>query len=182
MREVAAVEGRRHDGGFALRLADGTEVDAATVLLAPGMDYRHPDIPGAAERWGRSVFHCPFCHGWEVRGKDLAVLGSDEGAIHRALLLTSWSDSVTLLADAGELPEGASARLAAAGVEVDERKVGSLEGPGSDLSAVVFADGSERPLGGLLLGVTLAARSELPYALGTTREPRRWAPTGSRST
>jgi thioredoxin reductase len=171
LRDIAAVSGERRDDGFALRLADGTEVTTATVLLATGMDYRYPEIPGAIERWGRSVFHCPFCHGWEVRGKELAVLGSDEGAIHRVLLLTSWSDSVALLTGGGELPEGAAARLAKAGVEVDDRKVASLDGPGSDLSAVVFDDGSERPLGGLLVGVTLAARSELPFALGATRAP-----------
>jgi pyruvate/2-oxoglutarate dehydrogenase complex dihydrolipoamide dehydrogenase (E3) component len=85
------------------------------------------------------------------------------------LLLTSWSDSVALLTDGDELPDGAAERLAAAGVEVDERKVASLEGPGSELRAVVFEGGSERPLGGLLLGVTLAARSQLPYVLGATR-------------
>jgi thioredoxin reductase len=169
LRDLAAVGGERRDGGFALELADGAEVTTANVLFATGMDYRYPEIPGAAERWGRSVFHCPFCHGWEVRGKDLAVLGSDEGAIHRVLLLTSWSDSVALLSDGGELPEGAAERLAAAGVEVDDRKVAALEGPGSELSAVVFEDGSKRPLGGLLVGVTLAARSALPYALGATR-------------
>lgn len=170
-RDMAAAAGERRDEGFALELADGTELTTANVLLATGMDYRHREIPGASERWGRSVFHCPFCHGWEVRGKDLAVLGSDEGAIHRVLLLTSWSDSVTLLSDGGELPDGAAERLAEAGVEVDDRQVSSLEGTGSDLSAVVFADGSERPLGGLLVAVTLEARSELPYLLGATRAP-----------
>jgi thioredoxin reductase len=169
LRDLAAVTGERRDDGFALELADGTEITTANVLLATGMDYRYPEIPGASERWGHSVFHCPFCHGWEVRGKDLAVLGSDEGAVHRVLLLTSWSDSVALLTDGGELPDGAAALLAAAGVAVDDRKVASLEGPGSELSAVVFEDGSERPLGGLLVAVTLAARSELPYVLGATR-------------
>ena len=171
LRDVAAVGGERRDGGFALALADGTELTTATVLLAAGMDYRYPELPGASERWGRSVFHCPFCHGWEVRGRDLAVLGSDEGAVHRVLLLTSWSDSVALLTDGGELPDGAAARLAAAGVEVDDRKVASLEGPGSDLRAAVFDDGSERPLGALLVAVSLTARSELPYVLGATRAP-----------
>lgn len=169
LRDSAVVGGERRDRGFALQLADGTELTTANVLLATGMDYRYPEVPGASERWGRSVFHCPFCHGWEVRGKDLAVLGSDEGALHRVLLLTSWSDSVALLTDGGALPEGAAERLARAGVEVDDRKVASLDGPGSDLSAVAFEDGSERPLGGLLVPVTLAARSELPYALGATR-------------
>jgi thioredoxin reductase len=171
LRDLEAVDGERRDDGFALGLSDGAEVSAANVLLATGMEYRYPRIPGASERWGRSVFHCPFCHGWEVRGKDLAVLGADEGAVHRALLLTSWSDSVAVLTDGGELPEGAAARLASAGVAVDDRPVASLQGPGDELTGVEFEDGSERPLGGLLLGVTLHRRSGLPDRLGAARAP-----------
>jgi thioredoxin reductase len=135
------------------------------------MDYRYPEVPGARERWGRAVFHCPFCHGWEVRGQDLAVLGSEEMAVHRALLLRSWSDSVVLLSDGGELAADGAERLAAGGVEVDDRAVASLEGPGSSLTAVAFEDGSERALGGLLVGVTLARRSDLPDRLGAARGP-----------
>ena len=56
------------------------------------MDYRAPELPGIAERWGRSVFHCPFCHGWEVRERPLAVLDDGPGALHRAQLLRAWSD------------------------------------------------------------------------------------------
>ena len=171
MRDVEAVDGERREDGFALELTGGEEVTAATVLLATGMDYRYPDVPGAAERWGGSVFHCPFCHGWEVRGKDLAALGSDDATVHKALLLTAWSDSVTVLSDGNELPECAAETLAGAGVEVDPRPVTALHGPGVELAAVAFEDGSERPLGGLLVGVTLAARSELPYVLGATRAP-----------
>jgi thioredoxin reductase len=171
LRDVEAVGGGRRPDGFALELADGAQVEARTVLLATGMDYRYPELPGARERWGRSVFHCPFCHGWEVRGQELAVLGSDEMAVHRALLLRSWSDSVTLLSDGGEVEGEAAERLAGAGVGVDERPVASLEGPGTSLTAVVFADGSERPLGGLLVGVTLHRRSDLPARLGASRAP-----------
>jgi thioredoxin reductase len=166
LRDLEAVRGERRPDGFALRLADGTEVDTRTVLLATGMDYRYPEVRGARERWGRSVFHCPFCHGWEVRDRDLAVLGADELAVHRALLLRSWSDSVTLLSDGAELTAEGAERLAGAGVEVDDRPVASLDGPGSDLTSVVFADGSERSLGGLLVGITLHRRSDLPDQLG----------------
>ncbi len=171
LRDVAAVDGERRPDGFALELGDGTQVEARTVLLATGMDYRYPEVPGARERWGRSVFHCPFCHGWEVRGQDLAVLGSDAMAVHRVLLLRSWSDSVSLLSDGGEVDGEDAKRLAAAGVEIDPRPVASLEGPGSALTAVVFEDGSERALGGLLVGVTLHRRSDLPDRLGATRAP-----------
>jgi thioredoxin reductase len=171
LRDAEALGGERRGDGFALELGDGSELSTRTVLLAPGMEYRYPDLPGAAERWGRSVFHCPFCHGWEVRGQDLAVLGSDEMAVHRALLLRAWSDSVTLLSDGGELAPAAAARLAGAGVEVDDRPAASVEGPGSSLAAVVFKDGSERALGGLLVGVTLHRRSDLPDQLGASRAP-----------
>lgn len=169
LRDTEALAGERRPEGFALELGDGTEIATRTVLLATGMEYRYPDLPGARERWGRSVFHCPFCHGWEVRGHRLAVLGSDEMAVHRALLLRAWSDSVTLLSDGGEVDGEAAARLAEAGVGIDEREVASVEGPGDAVSSVVFKDGSERALGGLLVGVTLHRRSDLPDRLGARR-------------
>lgn len=66
--------GEAGDGMFTLTLGDGTVETAKRVLLASGMDYRHLDRPGVTERWGRSVFHCPFCHGWEVHDQALGVL------------------------------------------------------------------------------------------------------------
>ncbi|HWJ63477.1 MAG TPA: FAD-dependent oxidoreductase, partial [Acidimicrobiales bacterium] len=66
VRDGEVVAGEADDGRFTLQLADGRTETAKRVLLAGGMDYRRPDVAGAEERWGRSVFHCPFCHGWEV--------------------------------------------------------------------------------------------------------------------
>jgi thioredoxin reductase len=160
-------------GGFALALAGGERVEARHVVLATGMDYRHRELPGAPERWGRSVFHCPFCHGWEVRDRPLAVLDADpEGGVHRALLLRRWSDDVTLLTDGpAGVGDEAAAQLARAGVTVDERPVAALRGPGEELEAVVFADGSQRACAGLLLAVTLHARDDLGAQLGATAAP-----------
>ncbi len=162
VRDVEAVSAVRDGDGFALTLASGAVERATTVLLATGMDYRPPDLPGVAERWGRSVFHCPFCHGWEVRERPLCVLGPD--SVHRALLLRAWSDDVTLL-EAG-LGADDRERVQAAGVVVDERPVAGLRGEGEDLEAVVFADGTERPCGGLLVPVTLHQRTGLAAQLG----------------
>ena len=78
---------------------------------------------------------------------------------------------MTLLSDGGELAAEAAERLAGAGVEIDDRPVASVEGPGSSLTAVVFEDGSRRTLGGLLVGVTLHRRSDLPDQLGAARGP-----------
>ena len=173
-RDVEALDGAPDEAGFRLELGDGSEQRARTVLLATGMDYRYPDLPGARERWGHSVFHCPFCHGWEVRDRPLAVFGDDDAAVHRALMLRGWSESVALLSNGSEeLPAAARERLARAGVEVDERPVAELRGEGRELSEVAFADGSERACGGLLVPVRLEWRSPLPERLGA----RRAAPT-----
>lgn len=169
LREGEVVSGERRDGGFVLELADGGREPARRVLLATGMDYRIPDVPGAAERWGRSVFHCPFCHGWEVRERPLAVLDREPSGVHRALLLRRWSDDVTLLTDGpAELDPETAERLREHGIGVDERRVQALDGPGDALAHVTFADGSQRPCEGLLVPTTLHQRSALAEQLGAT--------------
>jgi len=167
LRPGEVLGGRRHNASLVLELADGGREAARRVLLATGMDYRFPTLPGIAERWGRSVFHCPFCHGWEVRDRPLGVLDKGASGARRALLLRVWSDDVTLLSDgSAELDEEDVGRLQGAGVAVDERPITELRGPGSSLSAIGFADDSERPCEGLLVPVTLHQRSALAEQLG----------------
>ena len=167
LRSGEVVGGTREDGGFRLDLADRTQEVTRRVLLAGGMDYRRPSLPGIDERWGNSVFHCPFCHGWEVRDRPLGVLDAGPSGLHRALLLRMWSDDVTLLSDGpAGLGEDDEARLHAAGVTVDERSVTGLRGEDGELTAVAFEDGAERPCGGLLVPVTVHQRSPLAEQLG----------------
>jgi thioredoxin reductase len=164
-REAIALE-RLDDGTFRARLADGGEALARHVLLATGMDYAAPDLPGVAERWGNAVFHCPFCHGWEVRDGALAVLGDGEVGVLKALLLRGWSDDVVLLGSGFD--DAGRGRLDAAGVRVDERPVVAVRGAGA---TVVFAGGEELPRDGLLVAAPLRQRSSLAADLGLELAP-----------
>jgi thioredoxin reductase len=167
VRDGTVEGGERVDGGFALELAHGGRELTRRVILATGMEYRPPDVPGLAALWGRSVFHCPFCHGWEMRDAALGVLGGGPGGLHRSLLLRGWSEDVVLLSDGpAELEAGDRERLSAAGVEVDERPVARLIARDGALTAVEFADGSTRAREGLLVPVTVAQRSPLAAQLG----------------
>jgi thioredoxin reductase len=117
------------------------------------------------------VFPCPFCHGWEHRDEALGVLDGGCSGTHRALLLRMWSDDVTLLTDgAAALEPDDAARLAAAGVAVDERPVAGLRGRAPSLTAIAFADGSERRLSGLLVPVTMYQRTALAEQLGAATQ------------
>jgi thioredoxin reductase len=159
--------GQRSESGFVLRLADGTSERTRRVLLATGMAYRLPTLPGLDQLWGGSAFHCPFCHGWEMRDQPLAVLARGQRAVHSALLLRGWSDDIVVLTDGpDDLEDGDRARLAAAGIAVDERNVAELASEGGQLSAVVFADGTRLPRTGVLVATTLHQRSTLADQLG----------------
>ncbi len=163
--------------GFSLELADGTTERARTVLLATGMVYETPDVPGLAPLWGRSVFHCPFCHGWEVRDAPVAVLATGDRAVHSALMIRGWTDDVVVLAGSPDgLDDDQRARLSAAGVAVDERAVARFVSSDGELSAVEFDDGELLPRRGALVATTLRQRSELAAHLGAETSPTPLAP------
>lgn len=168
----SSVEFRRGEvvgaaGGFTVELADGTRERARTVLLAAGMDYRGPDVTGIDELWGTSVFHCPFCHGWEMRDAPLAVLAKGDRAVHSALLLRGWTDDIVVLGDGpADLDDAQRTLLASAGIRVDERRIVRFVSREGELTAVEFADGDSLARRGALVAATLHQRSKLAEQLG----------------
>lgn len=144
---VAAIQ--PHEGPrWRLVLDDGDTLLTDRVLLSMGMDYPYPDIEGIEPRWGASVFHCPFCHGWEHRDQPLAVLG---GPAERALLLRRWTDDLTLITHGPELTREETGRLEKAGIRIVDGKVAAVDGPGRELSKVELADGATLAVTGLMV-------------------------------
>jgi len=167
VRTDEVVSGERCEDEFVIELGDGLRERTRRVLLAMGMEYRPPSLPGLAELWGKSVFHCPFCHGWEMRDQSLAVFANGERAVHASLLLRGWSDDVVLLTDgAADFDDDDRARMATAGIAVDERPVAELAASNGELAAVVFSDGTRLKRSGLLVATTLHQRSRLAEQLG----------------
>ena len=165
LRDAAATGAARHDGAFAVTLAGGGEIRARRLVLAGGVRDELADLPGMGELWGRSVLHCPYCHGHEVRGQALAVLGAGEHqAFIATLLRRGYSDDVVLLAN-GEEPAAADV-LAEQGVPVHERPVARLDGRDGRLERVVFDDGSALARDALFAGGRPVQRSPLAADLG----------------
>src|SRR5215208_1440406 len=125
--------------GFVVTSADAAPVRAHAIVLAHGLRYDPPPLPGIEALWGRSVFHCAFCDGWEVRDQPLAFHGSGPGAVRSALVLAGWSNDVVLCTDGAPDPGGAV--LAAAGVRVRTEPIARLAGNGGRLEQIEFSHG-----------------------------------------
>lgn len=160
----------RGEGGFEVHLesANGqTRERARRLILASGVDDELPGIAGLAERWGRTVLHCPYCHGFEVGDRKLGVLATSELSMHHALLLPDWSDDVTLFVNDVFTPDAAQRRsLAARGVRVEARKVAALLGDPPALEAIRLADGEVVPLDALFVATRARLASHLAARLG----------------
>jgi thioredoxin reductase len=146
VRSAEAVDALADGEEFVVVLGeDAGEVRTRALILATGMDYEVPDLPGFREHWGRAVFHCPFCHGWEVRDRPLVVCSGDAKAEQQAKLLEAWTDDVTV---------------------VDPDDVAGLRVEDGELRAVVRHDGTEVACAGVLVHAPLRRRGTLPERLG----------------
>ncbi|POX59994.1 thioredoxin reductase [Streptomyces sp. Ru62] len=133
------------EGDFTAVLAGGRTVRARQLVIATGLTDELPAVPGLAERFGRDVVHCPYCHGWEVRDLPTGVLATSPLSVHQALMLTQWSKDVRLFlheVDEAELTDQDLRRLATAGVTVVPGEVAGLVIDGDRLTGVRLADGT----------------------------------------
>ena len=151
---------------FAVQIG-GRAVTARRLLVATGVRDELPQVPGLAERWGVDVLHCPYCHGWEVRGQRIGILATGPGTMHQALLFRQLSQHVTVLAHTGpELSGEQREQLGALGIPVIEGAVTQVEASDGALTGVRLADGTRVSLDALIVAPRIAARAELLAPLG----------------
>ncbi|MFZ5547746.1 MAG: NAD(P)/FAD-dependent oxidoreductase [Pseudomonadota bacterium] len=151
------------EGGFGLRLKHGPVHRARRLILAGGVRDELPALPGLAERWGRSVFHCPYCHGYELQHGPVGVLATSEMSAHQALMLPDWGPTTYLL-DGRPLPDAETlAQLQARGVALEPTPVERLAG--DEALQVQLKDGRTLALAGLFIA-TRTDPGPLPGQLG----------------
>lgn len=168
---IDRVEGRVTDasgslGDFVVEI-DGTRRERADrLILAMGVTDELPDIAGLAERWGSSVFHCPYCHGYELNQGKIGVIAASPLAIHHALMLPDWGETTFFTNGIFEPDADQNAQLSARGVQVEKTGIREIAGHAD----VVLSDGRSIALAGLFTQPKLQIAADWIEKLGCAVE------------
>ncbi|MGY0063355.1 NAD(P)/FAD-dependent oxidoreductase [Streptomyces sp. LZ34] len=146
---------------FTVTLADGRTLTARRVLVATGLRDVLPEVPGLAEHWGRSVVHCPYCHGWEVRDESIGILATGPASVHHAWLFRQLTEDLIYFTRGTELDADTRARFAARSIRIIETNVKEVvNDDGGAVAGVRLTDGTfvERRI--LVVATQMQARTE----------------------
>ncbi|MFD6434185.1 NAD(P)/FAD-dependent oxidoreductase [Streptomyces venezuelae] len=163
VKALESVEPAEADAGdlrFAVTLADGRRVTARRVLVATGVRDVLPDVPVLAEHWGRSVVHCPYCHGWEVRDEPIGILATGPASLHQALLFRQLTDDLVYFTQGTVLNEDTRARFAARGIRIVETDVREVVEEDGVLTGLRLVDGTFVARRVIAVATRMQARTE----------------------
>jgi thioredoxin reductase len=179
LREVTASAVTRFETGFAVSFESGGEERSAFLLIATGVVDELPEIPGLRECYGRSVFHCPYCDGWERRDRRLAALGRGKSGTQLALSLKTWSASVALMTDGARLHTVERAHLARRGIDLVTDPVARFEHDSGQLTAIACMSGKTLPMDAVFFTTGQHSHSRLARDLGCSFNRRGTVDTGN---
>jgi thioredoxin reductase len=130
---------------FAVKDENGTIYYSKKLLIATGLQDTLPNIDGFKELFGKSVFHCPYCDGWEVRDKKIGVYARNKEGWELALALKGWSDDVSLYTDGkNKVKPSQKEYLDANEIPVVTAPISKLLGANGQLQKIVFKNGEEK--------------------------------------
>jgi len=164
-----AINASSESDGFTVETAGGQQVKSRKVILATGIEDLMPSIPGFAECWGRSVLHCPYCHGYEVAGQRLGILATGDTAYEMVRLIQHWSPNLALFTNGpATLTPDQRQLIDQLNVPIIETTLTAIAHEQGQLTELRFADGSAYALDALFSRVPFRQHSDLAEQLGCT--------------
>lgn len=162
--------GNEDNNRFKVSLDDGRRFQARRLILATGVVDTLPDIPGLITRWGKTVLHCPYCHGYEVRDRELGVLATGPMSTHQAMMIPDWGPTTFFTQGKYEPEPEIRTQMDARGIAIEQSPIVELIGAAPDLEAVKLADGRSMPIQALFAGPTVSMTNPLAEMLGCAFE------------
>lgn len=161
---ASKVDGHKDD--FRVLTETGGSFTARRILFANGVIDQLPDVPGLAERWGRSAFHCPYCHGYELDQGRIGVIATGPMSLHQAQLIPEWGSVTFLTNDALQLTHEEREGLGQRSVTIEETPIDRIDGT----AEVILRDGRQLSFAGLFTASQTRPATPLAEAVGCALE------------
>ncbi|WP_422361054.1 NAD(P)/FAD-dependent oxidoreductase [Reichenbachiella sp.] len=162
-----AIEGTKTTGGYSIQTKDGSTFTTKKLIFATGLKDIMPEIDGFAACWGKSVIHCPYCHGYEVRHKKTGILANGEKAHHYATLISNWTKDLTIFTNGpSTLTEDQTKQITNHQIPIIQtpvKRIGHAEG---QVQNILLNDDREYILEAIYSGPDFVQQSNIPEQLG----------------
>ncbi|WP_294824396.1 NAD(P)/FAD-dependent oxidoreductase [uncultured Flavobacterium sp.] len=164
-----ATDAVKTDDGFEVTTASGTSCFSKKILIATGMRDILPEIKGFAECWAKSVVHCPYCHGYEVRGKKTGILANGDAAYHYALLVSQLTNDLNIYTNGkAEFTTEQLEKFNKNNISVNEAPIAELEHTDGYVHAIIFKEGSRQTIEAIYSKPVNVQHTDIPEKLGCT--------------
>lgn len=162
-----AIKGKKLEGKFEIQTEEGDKIFAKKLIFATGIKDLLPEIKGFTACWGISVIHCPYCHGYEFKGKKTAIMIDNEKAFHIAQLVNNLTDNITILTSGKKyFSDVQLQKLQDNHIEIIDKEVLEIVHHLGNVNAVTFTDGSQVKFDAIYASVPFIQHSQIPQELG----------------
>lgn len=163
-----AIKGKKLEGKFEIQTEEGDKIFAKKLIFATGIKDLLPEIKGFTACWGISVIHCPYCHGYEFKGKKTAIMIDNEKAFHIAQLVNNLTDNITILTSGKTyFSDVQLQKLKDHHIDIIDKEVLEIVHHLGNVNAVTFTDGSQVPFDAIYASVPFIQHSQIPQELGS---------------
>lgn len=162
-----AVSGKKMENGFEIVVDSGEKFASKKLVFATGVKDIFPDIKGFQDCWGKTVIHCPYCHGYEFKGEKTAILANGERAFHVAALVNNLTDKITIITQGNpDFKEEQLIKLQKNKIQIIEKEVAEIKHQNGEIEALIFKDGTKENVSAVYASIPFEQHCKIPLDLG----------------
>ena len=162
-----AVDAKKSETGFEVTTEEGEKFYSKKLIIATGITDEIPNIKGFKESWGISLIHCPYCHGYEYKGKKTAIIANGDKAVHISSLVKNLTEDVTLITRGkANFTNEQRDKLQRNNIQIIENEIAELKHHKGIVESIIFADGTEIKFEAVYGAFPFHQHSEIPNNLG----------------
>ncbi|WLD23099.1 NAD(P)/FAD-dependent oxidoreductase [Flavobacterium dauae] len=162
-----AVSGKKTENGFEIAIDSGEKFSSKKLVFATGVKDIFPDIKGFQDCWGKTVIHCPYCHGYEFKGAKTAIIANGERAFHMATLINNLTNKLTIITQGKhDFKEEQLIKLQKNKIQIIEKEVAEIQHQNGEIKNLIFKDGTKEDFDAAYAAIPFEQHSDIPKSLG----------------